>query len=304
MTYLRAIGMRMSSLVALVAMQALFVTGTADDPALRISLSGVPAPYSFGRVCKLRSGDLWIVGGSGSVQRISNKGEVRRVTITDVDLNGVFFVNANSGWIVGEHGRIFHTKDGGLNWKEQLSGVPNVLHAITCSDKNRCWSVGEAGVILITNDGGHHWRPAESGVSIHLFAVDFVSNRVGWAVAEDGSILHTTDGGESWAKQQANIILFPDGPFAERVDLMAVKFIDENRGWVAGAGGVAATSDGGNTWKVKEIDGAAFIGLVSQDLNTVWAINRNGNNYLTTNGGGAWEPVKLEKSSAKRKCLL
>src|SRR5215813_1370813 len=40
------------------------------------------------------------------------------------------------------------------------------------------------------------------------------------------------------------------------------------------AGGIATTSDGGMTWKVREIEGAAFIGLVSHDGNTVWAINR------------------------------
>ena len=299
MTFLQAMGVKMSSLVVLVAMQAFLLPGTPDDPTVKVSLSGVPAPYSFGRVCKLSSGDLWIVGGNGSVQRISNKGDVRRLNITDVDLNGVFFVGADSGWIVGEQGKIFHTKDGGLSWKEQSSGVPNVLHAITCTDKKRCWSVGEAGMILITNDGGRRWRPAASGVAVDLFAVAFVSDRVGWAVAEDGFILHTTNGGELWAKQQAPVMLFPDSPFRKRADLMAVKFINKDRGWVAGTGGVATTSDGGTTWKVQEIEGAAFIGLVSKNLDTVWAINQDGNNYLTTNGGEAWEPVKPNNSSPK-----
>ena len=141
----------------------------------------------------------------------------------------------------------------------------------------------------------------ESGLSAHLFALDFVNNHTGWVVGEDGFIAHTADGGESWEKERATVILFPNGPFAKHTDLLAVKFVDENRGWVAGAGGIARTADAGKTWETKEIEDNAFIGLVSNDGKTIWAVSRGGRNYMTKDAGLTWMIASSEKVSAKRK---
>ena len=273
-----------------------------DDPAYVIRLAGIPGPYCFERVCKLRSGDMWDVGGGGSVQYLSRYGPIRRTRVLNADLNGVFFVSANAGWIVGELGTIAYTGNAGNSWNVQASGIKDSLQAITCTDESRCWAVGDKGAILNTSDRGNHWTIMRSGVSKILFAVSFVNYRSGWAVGEDGLVLHTTDGGKSWEKQQAHIILFPAGPFAKPTDLLTVKFVDASNGWVGGAGGIATTLDGGKTWKAKEIEGAAFIGLVSHDGNTVWAINREGSNYLTRDRGLTWEPVNSDGVSAKRFC--
>ncbi len=261
-------------LATLLLMRVLLAHATPDDPANVIRLSGIPGPYSFAHVCKTLSGDLWIVGGGGEVQYLPGDGAVRKMHVTDVDLNGVFFTNANNGWVVGERGVIVHTEDGGLTWKSQTSGITESLHAITCTGENRCWAVGDKATILKTKDGGDHWKKLESRLAALLFAVDFVNDRTGWVVGEDGSIAHTVDGGQSWEKQQATVILFKDGPFAKPTDFLAVRFVDENRGWVAGAGGIARTVDAGKTWETKEIEDSAFIGLVSNDGKTVWAVSR------------------------------
>lgn len=288
-------------LAALLLAQGMLAHATPDDPGYVIRLSGIPAPYSFERVCALRSGDLWLVGGDGEIQHISGDGTVKKAPILNADLNGVFFSNADSGWVVGNLGSIAHTEDGGLTWETQTSGVRESLQAITCTDKNRCWAVGEKGIILTTKDRGNRWKIVRSGLFTRLFAVSFVNHQTGWAVGEDGFIAHTTDAGESWSKQRATIVLFPDGPFATPTDLLAVRFVDEKRGWVAGAGGIARTVDGGKTWEAKEIEDNAFIGLVSNDGKTVWAVSREGTNYMTKDGGFTWALANSEKVSAKRK---
>lgn len=287
-------------LIALLFMPGFLAYGTPDDLAYVIRLEGIPGPYSFQRFCRLRSGDMWAVGGGGEVQYFSAHGSNTKMHVADLDFNGVFFVNAHSGWVVGDHGTIVHTEDAGKNWKTQVSGVKESLKAITCTNETRCWAVGEKGVILSTRDRGNHWKMIRLGVSKLLFAVNFVNHRTGWAVGEDGLVVHTTNGGKSWERQQATVILFPDGPFAKPTDLLTVRFVDANDGWVGGAGGIATTSDGGKTWKAKEIEGTAFIGLVSHDGNTVWAINREGSNYLTRDRGLTWEPVISDRVSAKR----
>ena len=35
----------------------------------------------------------------------------------------LFFTDADTGWVVGWKGIIFHTKDGGKTWKPQKSGT-------------------------------------------------------------------------------------------------------------------------------------------------------------------------------------
>ena len=300
MSHFKSTSIVIGSLITLLLIPAFLAHGAPDDPAFAIKLLGIPAPYSFQRVCKLRSGDLWIAEGDGGVQHISSNGASTKVHVANADLNGVFFTNAESGWVVGEHGTIAHTEDSGVSWNNQASGVTKSLEAVTCWNDNLCWAVGEDGIVLSTNDRGNHWTKKKTMDSVRLFAVSFVSNEAGWAVGEGGSVIHTTDGGKSWEKQQATVILFPDGPFAKPTDLLTVKFVNANDGWVGGAGGVATTSDGGKTWKATEIEGAAFVGLVSHDGNTVWAISRGGSNYRTRDRGLTWEPVNSDRISAKR----
>jgi photosystem II stability/assembly factor-like uncharacterized protein len=275
-------------LTILMFIGGLLAHAAPDDLATSIRLSGIPGPYSFAEVCKTRSGDLWIVGGGGSVAKISPDGATKKMRVSDLDLNGVFFVNANFGWVVGNQGIIMHTADGGRHWKRQTSGTDEKLHAITCTSENRCWAVGNNATILETRNGGQGWQKLQSGLTADLFAVEFVNDATGWAVGENGSIAHTVDGGQSWEKQHASLILFPSGPFAKLTDFVALRFVDEKRGWVAGSGGVCRTVDGGKTWEVKQIEYSSFIGLVSNDGKTVCAVSSDGRNYLTKDGGSTW----------------
>ncbi len=272
-----------------------------DEPTSTISLVGVPAPYCFERICKLRWGDLWIVGGSGEIQSISAQGTVRKQRILNVDLNGVFFLNSSRGWVVGEQGVIVHTRDRGFLWNRQRSGTKETINAITCTDEKHCWAVGEKGLILRTLDAGKHWRRVgPSDVSVHLFAVSFIDHRIGWVVGQEGFILRTVNGGRSWEKQRAIMMLFSNGPFRQASNLLAVEFLDKITGWVGGMGGVARTTDGGKSWSVEQIEGT-FIGLVSPTPNVIWAINKQGTNYISKDGGSTWMASRSQcvKQAAK-----
>jgi photosystem II stability/assembly factor-like uncharacterized protein len=152
---------------------------------------------------------------------------------------------------------------------------------------------------LRTDDAGEHWQDKKPESSVNLFAVDFVDDEVGWASGEGGLVLHTVNGGESWETQHAVITLFPAGPFAAPTNLLTVEFVNREVGWVAGAGGIARTENGGRTWEAKEIGDSTFIGLVSQDANVVWAIDDAGLNYITRNSGKTWEPT-MEKTGVKQ----
>ncbi len=68
---------------------------------------------------------IWVVGRPGSaVLHSADKGSSWNVLPTKqpLPLNGVFFVNGQHGWAVGEFGSILSTSDGGKTWNVQHRG--------------------------------------------------------------------------------------------------------------------------------------------------------------------------------------
>ncbi|PWR19530.1 WD40/YVTN/BNR-like repeat-containing protein [Zavarzinia aquatilis] len=141
----------------------------------------------------------------------------------------------------------------------------------------RLVSVGEGGIVLLSDDGGANWRQATSvPVSVTLTEVAFADEKQGWAIGHSGVVLHSADGGETWGRQldgngaaravlaeaealkaagnpaadaalrNANYMIAdgPDKPF------LGISFIDDKRGWIVGAYGLALeTRDGGASWQ-------------------------------------------------------
>lgn len=134
----------------------------------------------------------------------------------------------------------------------------------------RVVAVGERGVVLLSDDAGKSWRQAASvPVSATLTAVQFVNERTGWAVGHLGLVLRSDDGGDHWTRQldgkaaaqlmladaqahaNAKAVTEAERGVAEGADkpLLALHFVNENEGLVAGAFNlVLATTDGGKTW--------------------------------------------------------
>jgi hypothetical protein len=60
------------------------------------------------------------------------------------NLNSVYFVNAQTGWAVGENGKILATTDGGQNWQKLSQEVPNntgTLNSVYFVDISIGWAV-------------------------------------------------------------------------------------------------------------------------------------------------------------------
>lgn len=158
-----------------------------------------------------------------------------------------------------------------------------LLDIVSVPGSSRLIAVGEQGSILFSDDQGQQWQQAKAPVAVLLTAVQMVTSQQGWAVGHDGVVLHTGDGGLSWqvqlsgqdllrvqqqglqqaldvAEQTENAAqsddlqwLLEDVEFAlddgAMPTLLDLYFIDEQRGFVAGAyGRMFATRDGGNNW--------------------------------------------------------
>jgi len=120
----------------------------------------------------------------------------------DIDYNmklGVYFIDSNIGWWVGQGGYIYKTTNGGNNWICQAGpcqGSPSDwLYDIHFINESIGYSVGVNGRILRTTDGGNEWILQPSGTNQTMFGVYFTDENYGTAVGGDGIILRTTNGG-------------------------------------------------------------------------------------------------------------
>lgn len=168
-------------------------------------------------------------------------------------LYAVQFIDPNTGWIVGEFGKIAKTTDGGKTWKEQQSTLigGDIVDALSLPtffgvhfiNAKEGIATGLDGRIAHTVDGGATWMfdDVNDQVTTPLFNGQLFADSSGWAVGTGGEVLRKKGIGETW--QPADVGM--------RVQswLRRVSFVDQNNGWVVGGFGlILHTRDGGKTW--------------------------------------------------------
>lgn len=182
--------------------------------------------------------------GSGGFLRSDDGGESwtgpdsgRRITGHALD-----FVDRERGVIVGKHGLVIKSEDGGRTWRtvrEQKTGRAD-LRGVDFGDAAHAWAVGGAGTILHSADGGETWSRQASGVEHELTDVDFLDASRGWAVgflrnrAGASVVLWTSDGGATW-EVQAQV---------ETEALYALFVLDETHAWALGEQQRRSDNDG------------------------------------------------------------
>ena len=160
---------------------------------------------------------------------------------TNARLVRVMFADGANGWVFGETGVIFATRDGGASWTRQTPPTKHLLLGGTFIDDSHGWLVGAGATIIHTSNSGATWQTGlvREETSVRFNAASFIDNRLGWAVGSAGRVYMTIDGGHAWAAQRSNV----------DTELMDVKFVSATEGWVAGSEGtVLHTTDGGRYW--------------------------------------------------------
>ena len=216
--------------------------------------------------------------------------------ITRDNVQAVAMSDEDHIWISGNHGMIFHSKDGGANWTEQVSGVEVLLCGLTFIDKNTGWACGNKGTILKTKDGGASWNRQSSGLKTHLLGITFLDEAHGWAVGAFGAVLQTSDGGQHWTRAVAEQDIIYNNLY----------FVDRQNGWIVGERGmILHTSDGGKSWEnqvsesFKRVDIEEsfenpvpdLFGVYFADQNNGWICGYFSTIIHTTDGGKTWEEI-------------
>ncbi|MBT8342102.1 MAG: hypothetical protein HKP58_14405 [Desulfatitalea sp.] len=211
------------------------------------------------------------------------------------DLFGVSFPSAESGWICGRWGVMYHTADGGKTWAPQDTGTDVTLLNAFFVDPQKGWAVGDTGTILHTANGGKTWKKQECPVpSFYLMDVFFISSTTGWIVTERTHILYTDNGGETWQIQ------FHDQDYI----LKSVSFSDPLNGWAVGEygytyhtrdGGVHWTHEAGyfrQNWETGDIEAGNYLfSVIAEDAEKAWAAGIDGYVTRTLDGGQTWGKV-------------
>ena len=150
-------------------------------------------------VCMVDASDGWAVGSAASGDQrplilVTHDGgatwtrQTSGLPATGISLHGVWFVDREHGWVVGDYGSVFVTADGGDTWWSQSSPTTEKLLAVRFSDLATGWAVGENGTIVATTRGGVPWTKETSGVKTTLRGVAAAAGAV-WVVGDEGVIL-------------------------------------------------------------------------------------------------------------------
>jgi len=130
----------------------------------------------------------------------------------DASLADLTFVDRATGWAVGDRGVIWHTSDGGLQWKLQPSGVTCSLATVSFIDAARGWAAGgttppfaedSRGVLLATTDGGATWNKVEQSTLPAVMRIKFFEANRGIAAGGASPLLPsgvfvTENSGKTW----------------------------------------------------------------------------------------------------------
>jgi len=228
----------------------------------------------------ITSKDLF--GQSGWVQQ--NSGISRK-------LMDVFFINADTSWVVGDRGKILHTTNGGEQWNRQTSGTTKGLCAVYFIDSRIGWIVGREGLCLSTTDGGSTWIDksiVENEASYDLRDVFFLNESIGWMCGHN--VYKTVDGGNNWSKLLLNPEYYRN-----------IEFVNADTGWAAG-GRIYKTVNGGVDWT-----GSIDINTHSMFLNgidTVFAVGSSHMPKVTYNGGQEWQDLSHTLPVLRYDCIF
>lgn len=178
-----------------------------------------------------------------------------------INSQGVYFLNYDTGFVVGYNGEIYKTTDSGKSWKKKDSGTTLHLLSIDFVNDNTGYVSGSAMTRCLDPD------------------------------CDKGSLLlKTTDCGESWTK-----LFFPD-----YFRIASLKFFDEMHGvaiiYTKGPidtqkMNVAITSDGGSVWSmVNLVVSPSYDKLFFLD-NLIYVPGKNQQIYKSSDYGITWDTL-------------
>ncbi len=244
--------------------------------------------------------------------------------------NEAFFINQDTGWIVGDYQTIYVTYNGGEEWLVQNHYVlanHKCFQDVYFYDALHGMAVGggltsSLSIVMKTDDGGVNWEEISIPGNSDLVNVFYTEDGYWWISDEDSKLYKSNDCGMNWEiisieygylqklhffNNDTAILLDNSGKICITNDawntwdvtnnyyglsLNAMDFCDEMNGIAIGwETETIKTNNGGYNWEKVSND---FIKIAFFDVSNGWMINGYPNkNLLHTNDGGtSWNFVE------------
>ena len=197
-------------------------------------------------------GKTWHLGKVGAAERLSAD---EALLSQEPVLYDVQFLDADTGWIVGEFGNIYHTTDGGKTWAAQQETLLGAGIFVTLDlptffgvqfiDRLNGIAAGLEGRVARTRDGGQNWKfekfDLKRPIIDPLYQPFQFPDTTGWAVGGAGEVARQAAAAGAWQRASLGMEIL--------TWLRGVHFLDHDNGWIVGGYGlILHTSDGGKTW--------------------------------------------------------
>jgi photosystem II stability/assembly factor-like uncharacterized protein len=206
---------------------------------------------------------------------------------------GLWFFDANNGYVTGMTGYIGRTTNGGNTFNQVGAGViptnewgQGIWFANQdtgfVTTRQSSWTNGR---IVRTTNGGATWTTVQT-YSQGITAVWGTNSQTVYAVAVDGTIFKTTNCGQTWNQ---SIGVAPQYMYD-------MSFLNATTGFVAGSeGGIARTTNTGATWiplSSPQIDWAYFqIKIISAA--EIYLVGDPSSLYKSTDLGNSWQTINI-----------
>jgi len=170
------------------------------------------------------SGSLWAIG-SNAVALSGDLGASWNVVLGPLVDHGARYgalLGRDGFTVVGDHGRLFISRDRGHSWVETQVTSGSRLTAVAFQGQQGV-AVGFNGNLFTSSDWGATWQRAAA--SYEASFLDVKPFKDGWwVVGSDGTILHGTPDGKHWKRV----------PSPTQTDLACLYFRDDIGGWAGG----------------------------------------------------------------------
>ncbi|KAA0223566.1 T9SS C-terminal target domain-containing protein [candidate division KSB1 bacterium] len=236
--------------------------------------------------------------------------------IDSLNFNAVHFVNADTGFVVGEDGILLRTTNGGNSWdRRKMDDYIGFwldifqLTAVTFTDEHTGWIIGAGyygNQIYKTTDCGATWQWNEWIINPKIYNglwdICFVDKKNGFIIGDNSDFLKTTDGGITWQHQ----ILSEKYQTDDYQFFNSVFFTDSMTGWIVGGNGtidgrhggfILKTIDGGENWVKQDSTKdfgqfyiVRFSSLIAGEPTKKegWIMGQDGIIYRTIDSGDNW----------------